>query len=193
MDKNQQTTDSFGVGFGEPSQWHDLKSLGDLIAQGIRTKCYVTNRYKRPWKGIPIEIVRYRDIAKEEMYLIGEHGDFNPLALYNGNLYKVRKPLNSKEQDIYMLGNQFVHKNAIEAIYAACFVVCYKHVWYRCIMIGGKDIDHVSVVVDDPHGYTGLGSAHNRYMWGDGVELEHDQIEAVRLCISDPITTEFFE
>jgi len=30
-------------------------------------------------------------------------------------------------------------------------------------------------------------------MWGDGVELEHDQIEAVRLCISDPITTEFFE
>jgi hypothetical protein len=82
-----------------------------------------------------------------------------------------------------------VYPEELDALFAAYFEVLYRGNWYPCDMIGGKtkSVQDLCVVADDPRHLSGLGSWNNSYMWGTGVEMRREQIEAVRFRISDPV------
>ena len=172
------------------TQWYDVKSLGDLAAQDRDSYLTLYNKHTQPWKKIPVEVVRWQYIAKETLYRVRKFADA-AVALYQGQLYAIQ-PQRDPEPDLYLLDDQLVHKRDITAVFGACFDVRYRYVWYRCELLGGKDEKQLWVVVHDPHNNTGLVTSHSIHEFGQGVELRYDQIEAVRICISDPINEQYF-
>ena len=121
------------------------------------------------------------------------------MALYDGCLFGLRASVDKNHNlvpNMYELTVNrkcvyLLHKDEIDAIYAGCFDVQYKQKLYRCDMIGGLSEHAVSVIVADRDNSTGLSSPHNRYTWGNGVEIIHEQIENVRLNISDSVVSQF--
>ena len=153
----------------------------------------MTNVWIRPChaaKPVVVDICHYRDSSIEEMCRLGNNGDHFTLAQYRGELYY----LWTYQDPPCCLGHylKVVHQvevDEIEALFEVCFEVLYRGNWYHCGMIGGvtKKPRDICVVVDDPKHLTGLGDRNSHYMWGDVVEMTYAQIEAVRLCMSDPI------
>ena len=143
----------------------------------------------------------YRESTKRELYQLGQNGRTFPLALYQDALYKLVVLTEPESVGLYIQGSYTdnilkyrVSKQKLDAVYAGLFEVQYKEKWFVCDMIGGTDENHVSVVVCDPDNYTGLQSHLNAYMWGgSSVELDHNRINAVRLWLSDDISSQYFD
>ena len=195
MKEDMQRTGIFAVAFGAASLWHNIATIDISREQRAAVKLRGVNNY------LSVNLCQYRLSTKEELYRIGQNGTIFPLALYNGYLYGLCAHFDEKRNLVpemceLTIGRKCVYlvqKNMIDAIYAGCFDIQYKQNWYRCDMIGGTNENAVSVVVADPHKNTGLSSPYNTYMWGNGVEIKHSQIEAVRLYISDSVTAQFWE
>ena len=138
-------------------------------------------------KALPVEIGDCRESSLAEMARLGNTASPICLARYRGQLYGIstgKPPLYHLTEGLRRI--QDVSLREVEALYAGVFSVRYRGIWYDCMLIGAMD-GRVSTIVRDPQNTTGLASPNSHYMWGDGVELSHEQIEAVRLWLSGPI------
>ena len=143
-------------------------------------------------KSLPVKIGNCRESTVSEMRLLGSNGDYLQLAQYRGELYCIRPAALPGCLLCHACKPVFnVAVDELDAVFAAYFEVRYRGNWFPCFMIGGTDTG-VSVVANDPQHISGLGSANSAYMWGSGVEIFQDQIEAVRLWLSDPADPMFF-
>ena len=143
-------------------------------------------------KSLSVRIEHYRESTISEMRELGSNGDYLVLARYQDELYYLHPDTSPYCQLCRFL--KPVHSvtiNELDAVFAAYFEVRFLGNWFPCFMIGGND-SAVYVVADDPQNLSGLGSPHNYSMWGSGVAISQNQIEAVRLCLSDPIDPRLF-
>ena len=139
---------------------------------------------------LAVDICHYRDSSIEELSRLGNNGNHFSLAQYRGELYYLRpytQPPCCLCHHLKVVHQVYVDE--IEALFEAYFEVRYRGNWYPCSMIGGitQNPRDICVVAEDPENQSGLGSRHNSHMWGDGVEMDCQKIEAVRLCLSNPI------
>ncbi len=120
---------------------------------------------------------------------LANNGPCFSLARYRGALYSICP---DREPPFLTLSNgteayHHVKAGELDAVFAACFEICYQGRWYPCDVFGMTPDGQVCVIADDPMNTSGLATHHTRYMWGGGVEFQELQIEAVRLWTSDPI------
>ncbi len=145
-------------------------------------------------KMVPVEMPHCRDSTLRELRKLGTHVALLPLARYRGELYDLR-PVKPPLFDLVHARDAVrrVALREVEAVFAGRFEVRFQGNWYTCSMVGGRSEADICVIAEDPDNRTKLSSPHSRYMWGSGVELNRDQIEAVRLWLSDPMDPVAFE
>lgn len=145
-------------------------------------------------KVVPATICHCRESSVAEIRRLANNGQYFVLAQYHGELYTIRPDLPSL---LFVLCHDRVpsHRVAlmeVDALFAACYDIRYQGIWYPCDMFGRTPEGKVCVIADDPMNTSGLATRHSHYMWGSGVEFLEEQIEAVRLWMSDPIDPMLF-
>ena len=137
------------------------------------------------WKTmISVELDQVRDSSLQELLALwGGTGDTRLIAKYHNSLYS---PYPSGDKiELWRDGIQAntVSLNEIDEIDAIQFEVQYQGEWFLCFGIGAIEYDDGShdCLLADPEYKLPLHTQHSHYMWGDGVEINSSQIEAVRM------------
>ena len=134
--------------------------------------------------------VRRRSSVKE-MVIYGE--SFGSLvAVYRGDVFKIRKHM----ADFELMSNNmiinYVHKEELEAIYKVRFEVMCKGRWFECLMLGGSEDGvneySVSLTIKDEYNYTGLATPADMHELG--TKLTEKDIEEVRIWLSKPFVSD---